>query len=1130
MKIKQESNRPLISVLLSIVIILGSLSFPGVTRSLAQEEGAFIDVEQTMEAQDTGIAEPMGLAYSSRLKSFYVSDARQWRNSAESMDLVQLTARADRPGSARLAAAIENPLNMAFDNRSNRLLVLQPRSGQLIQIGADATGSIKGRGLERLNVRRFGVRDPQGLTVDPASGMLYILDASGPKLLRISPLAGSRLADGAVTSIDLSGTGMTSPRGIAIDPSTSHLHVFSPGQNRLFELATDGSLVATRDLASFGLQNPAGMVFAPSGDQTDDPSIQSLYVADSGAPDDPQSTGQIVEFTLAPNTALPPGTQLLPTSLVNIIDTSKSAWNPSAPDPAGVDYWPLTGRLFITDSEVEEMPIYFQGKNVFQSSTSGTLESTCSTLSYTSEPTGVAINPNNNHIFISDDAPKDKVYELSLGPDGQYCTGDDTVTTTLVNALYGATDAEDVAYGDNRLFIGGGGDAEVFVIPLGADGELGGGDDGPMTHFDTQSLGFNDLEGITYNPANNSLYILSAKATDRYMGEVTFTGTLLRAYDLSLMGSAGNIRSDVAIAPGSQNPSVQNIYIVSRGVDNDNNRQENDGRVWEIHLSGSGGATNTPTSTPTITPTPTDTPTPTITLTPTDTGTPTDTPTASNTPSITFTPTDTPTPTATQEGSTSSYYLSLAANQTVGGVSSADEDILYFDGSAWSQFFDGSDVGVGGSDLVAFHLLDPDSILMSFSTALTLNGLSVNPQDVVRFDASSLGSTTAGTFSMYLDGSDVGLDASAEAIDALDVLGDGRVLISTSGSPSVSGVTKPRDEDLLAFTPVTLGDVTSGSWAMYFDGSDVGLGEVSTEDVDALDVDAGGALYLSTRGAFDVGTLTGGGEDVFVCNPSSLGDTSACSYAGTPFFDGSLWGLAGKNVDAFELGSGGAGPTATPGPSATPGSAPDLIFSDSFESGDFTAWSASKTGSGDLSVSAAAAMQGAQGMQALINDTGTMYVTDEIPNAEPHYRARFYFDPNSISMASGDAHSIFNAYMGSWKSVGRVELQSFGGVYRLRERVLNDDGSWTNTPWFEISDGPHPVEVDWRAASTAGANNGGISLWIDGVEQADLFSVDNDSQRVDRVRLGAVTGLDSGTSGTYYFDDFVSDRLNHIGP
>jgi hypothetical protein len=81
-----------------------------------------------------------------------------------------------------------------------------------------------------------------------------------------------------------------------------------------------------------------------------------------------------------------------------------------------------------------------------------------------------------------------------------------------------------------------------------------------------------------------------------------------------------------------------------------------------------------------------------------------------------------------------------------------------------------------------------------------------------------------------------------------------------------------------------------------------------------------------------------------------------------------------------------------------------------------------------------------------------------------------------------------------------------------------------------ITDSPHFIEMDWRAATSAGANNGGLTLWIDGIQQADLTSVDNDTRRIDRVRLGAIAGIDTRTRGTYYFDAFESRRQTPIGP
>jgi hypothetical protein len=296
---------------------------------------------------------------------------------------------------------------------------------------------------------------------------------------------------------------------------------------------------------------------------------------------------------------------------------------------------------------------------------------------------------------------------------------------------------------------------------------------------------------------------------------------------------------------------------------------------------------------------------------PPPTATPTFTPTKTSTPTIT--PTFTP-----AVVSHNPLYLSFASSQTIGGISSSDEDILKFDGTNWSVLFDGSDVGVGSPDLFAFSFLDPDSILMAFTATVTVNGITATPQDILRFDATSLGSTTAGTFSLYFDGSDVGYeDTTNEKIDSLSLLPDGRLLISSTGNPVVPGVSSAKDEDVLAFTPTTLGNTTSGTWAMYFDGSDVGLAETSGEDIDALDV-VGNNIYLSTQDIFSVNGLTGADEDVFVCVATSLGDVTACNYSPALYFDGSTWGLDANDVDAFNYLASGSDPTMTPTTTQTP--------------------------------------------------------------------------------------------------------------------------------------------------------------------------------------------------------------------
>jgi 6-phosphogluconolactonase (cycloisomerase 2 family) len=247
--------------------------------------------------------------------------------------------------------------------------------------------------------------------------------------------------------------------------------------------------------------------------------------------------------------------------------------------------------------------------------------------------------------------------------------------------------------------------------------------------------------------------------------------------------------------------------------------------------------------------------------------------------------------------------FSLRDSATVGGVLVANEDILSFDGTTgFETSFDGSDVGLSTLRIDAFAWADADSLLLSFDAPGSVPGIAgtVDDSDIVRFDATSLGTATNGTFRLSFDGSDVGLTTNAHDVDAVELLPDGGLLMSTTGSAAVSGATT-RDEDLLAFTPTSLGDVTAGSFSLWFDGSDVGLGDAG-EDVDAAALDATGRLYLSTPDVFAVPGVSGADEDVFAFTPTTLDPpTTAGTYASTLFFDGSGYGLGANDVFAIDV-------------------------------------------------------------------------------------------------------------------------------------------------------------------------------------------------------------------------------------
>jgi len=218
--------------------------------------------------------------------------------------------------------------------------------------------------------------------------------------------------------------------------------------------------------------------------------------------------------------------------------------------------------------------------------------------------------------------------------------------------------------------------------------------------------------------------------------------------------------------------------------------------------------------------------------------------------------------------------------------------------------------------------------------------------------------------------------------------------------------------------------------------------------------------------------------------------------------------------------------TYTPGPTNTPTATSEagLIFADGFESGNLTAWSSSVTDGGDLSASTGAAIAGSYGLMSVIDDNYPIAVNDEAPDAEVHYRAKFFFDPNSIAMADSDSHPIFVAYSSDLTMVLRSELRFSGGAYTLRTRLRTDGTNWINTAYFNLNDAPDYIDLEWWAASAPGASDGRLVLRINDIQVAELVGIDNDTRNIDRISLGAPTGVLSGTRGSYYFDAFESWR------
>jgi hypothetical protein len=95
-------------------------------------------------------------------------------------------------------------------------------------------------------------------------------------------------------------------------------------------------------------------------------------------------------------------------------------------------------------------------------------------------------------------------------------------------------------------------------------------------------LGIVDPEGIGVDTARDTLVISDRGSRDVF--EVSKDGLLVQVADTSTIPGIRS-PSGVTVAPASNEPGRTNWWIVDRGVDNDNDPNENDGKLYELAVT-----------------------------------------------------------------------------------------------------------------------------------------------------------------------------------------------------------------------------------------------------------------------------------------------------------------------------------------------------------------------------------------------------------------------------------------------------------------------------------------------------------------------------------------------------------------
>ncbi len=258
----------------------------------------------------------------------------------------------------------------------------------------------------------------------------------------------------------------------------------------------------------------------------------------------------------------------------------------------------------------------------------------------------------------------------------------------------------------------------------------------------------------------------------------------------------------------------------------------------------------------------------------------------------------------------SHFYASFSGTTLLPGISGLvqDEDVVYFNGTSWSMWFDGSVHGVGGTiDLGAVSVVGTTLYFSTNNTAVPPGaGGTGDNADIYRWNAAAPGNSytrvvdaSQAPFSLPNSGSASG--STNPDVDGLIVIDATHFYVSFSNTTTtLAGLGPVQDEDVLYFDGPT--------WSVYFDGTAPGLGTSGTLDLDAISFASGALapaappplppfqpLTFSTAGAGAVPGVAGpfGGADIYV------GSGSGYSRSFTASTSGILLGQL-ANVDGYD--------------------------------------------------------------------------------------------------------------------------------------------------------------------------------------------------------------------------------------
>ena len=291
----------------------------------------------------------------------------------------QTTATLLSTQSALPISGLSTPQGIALNPLSGILYIADPANNDVLQMAKDGTVSV---------FPTASLNSPQGVAIGP-SNTLYIADTGNSRLVK---------GNGALT---FSNSAINQPTGMTVDAQDNVYVIANPANGTVIEVP-NGLLGTLITIPTSGLTNPSSLAIDANG---------NLFIADTG-------NGRVVEIPAS-------GGQPASGSQTTVTTTGLST-----PTGVAVD---LAGNLYISDSS---------NNNVIEISANGGTQTTVYTSSL-SQPQGM-VNDSIGNLYIADKGHSRIVYEnvqptrnLGTAPVGGF--GDPVILNYSITGYLGSS-------------------------------------------------------------------------------------------------------------------------------------------------------------------------------------------------------------------------------------------------------------------------------------------------------------------------------------------------------------------------------------------------------------------------------------------------------------------------------------------------------------------------------------------------------------------------------------------------------------------------------------------------------------------------------------------------------------------